>query len=80
MNWVREMFLGTNGRLSSKRAVGAFCVIVATIVICYLAITDPIFPAINSLMEFVLITGGALLGIGIAEKRWNNKDKEENIS
>lgn len=76
MKWLREMFSGTNQRISSKRVVGALITVAATATICFTALTDPTFPAINSLLEFVLITGGTLLGVGIAEKKWNSKTEE----
>lgn len=74
------MFSGANKRLSSKRIIGAFCVLSSTIVILYLALTDPEFPSISNLLEFVLVTGGGLLGLGLAERRFSsgdNKDKKD---
>jgi len=69
---LREMFSGANQRLSSKRITGAFCVISSTCVILFLAVTDPTFPSINSLLEWVLITGAGLLGLGLAERRFSS--------
>lgn len=77
MNWLREIFSGTNQRLSSKRVLGSFCIILSTLVICYLGITQPELPTTSPLLEFVLITGGALLGVGVAERKWNNKIEEK---
>lgn len=79
MGLLKEMFSGANNRLSSKRITGAFCVISSTLVILFIALTDPSFPSISSLLEWVLITGAGLLGLGVAERKFSNntKNKEE---
>lgn len=72
MSILKEMLSGANQRWSSKRVIGAFCVVSSTCVILFLALIDPTFPSISSLLEWVLITGAGLLGLGLAERRFSN--------
>lgn len=72
MGAIREIMSGANKRLSSKRITGAFCVVSATIVIIIIALTDPTFPSISSLLECILFTGAGLLGLGVAERRFTD--------
>lgn len=69
---LKEMLSGANQRWSSKRITGAFCVVSSTCVILFLALIDPTFPSISTLLEWVLITGAGLLGLGLAERRFSN--------
>lgn len=73
MSFLKELFSGANQRWSSKRITGAFCVISSTCVILFLALTDSSFPSINSLLEWVLVVGAGLLGLGLAERRFSSK-------
>lgn len=77
MGLLKEMFSGANQRLSSKRITGAFCVVSSTIVILFLALTDPTFPSISSLLECVLIIGAGLLGLGLVERRFTNSTRSK---
>ena len=77
MSILKEMLSGANQRWSSKRVIGAFCVVSSTCVILFLALIDPAFPSISTLLEWVLITGAGLLGLGLAERRFSNASNKK---
>lgn len=77
MSMLKEMLSGANQRWSSKRITGAFCVVSSTCVILFLALIDPTFPSISTLLEWVLITGAGLLGLGLAERRFSNASNKK---
>lgn len=80
MSMLKEMLSGANQRWSSKRIIGAFCVVSSTCVILFLALIDPTFPSISTLLEWVLITGAGLLGLGLAERRFSNTSNKKALS
>ena len=80
--WIFSMLLGGNNRVSSKRVLGSFVIAVITImvVVCVFIKEDATW--LSSAIDTLIITGGALLGLGIADnafdkKQEKNKDKKK---
>ncbi len=80
--WIFLMLLGGNNRVSSKRVLGSFVIAVITImvVVCVFIKEDATW--LSSAIDTLIITGGALLGLGIADnafdkKQEKNKDKKK---
>ena len=73
-----SMILGNNNRVSSKRILGSFVIVVMTlmVVICVFLKEDASW--LSSAIDTLIITGGALLGLGIADKAFDNKTDEHN--
>jgi small neutral amino acid transporter SnatA (MarC family) len=73
-----SMILGNNNRVSSKRVLGSFVIVVMTlmVVICVFVKEDASW--LSSAIDTLIITGGALLGLGIADKAFESKSETQN--
>lgn len=60
-----QLFKDTNGKLSSKRIFGALGFLAAMVAICLEVDSESI--------RFLLITSAALLGLGVAENMFKQK-------
>ena len=70
--FFNTMFSGANGRISSKRVLGVFILLVllATIVICIFTGRESTW--LGEAVLTMMIGAFALLGIGVFEKRFTN--------
>ena len=80
--WIFSMILGGNNRVSSKRVLGSFVITVITIMVVVCVFTKEDATWLSSAIDTLIITGGALLGLGIADTAFNkkqekNKDKKK---
>lgn len=73
-----SMILGNHNRVSSKRVLGSFVIVVMTlmVVICVFVKEDASW--LSSAIDTLIITGGALLGLGIADKAFDSKSETQN--
>lgn len=79
----RSLFLimlsGKNNRVSSKRVLGSFVIIAMTIMVIICVFTKEDATWLSSAIDTLIITGGALLGLGIADNAFDKKqDEHEN--
>ena len=72
-----SMILGQNNRVSSKRVLGSFVIVVMTlmVVICVFFKEDASW--LSSAIDTLIITGGALLGLGIADNAFDKKQENQ---
>ena len=77
-SWLLSMILGGNNRVSSKRVLGSFVITVMTlmVVVCVFIKEDASW--LSSAIDTLIITGGALLGLGIADTAFDKKQDEQN--
>ena len=70
---LMSMILGNNNRVSSKRVLGSFVIVVMTlmVVVCVFFKEDASW--LSSAIDTLIITGGALLGLGIADTAFDKK-------
>lgn len=75
---LMSMLLGGNNRVSSKRVLGSFVITVMTImvVVCVFVKEDATW--LSSAIDTLIITGGALLGLGIADNAFEKKQESQN--
>ena len=73
-----SMILGNNNRISSKRVLGSFVIVVMTIMIVVCAFTQEDATWLSSAIDTLIITAGALLGLGIADNAFDKKQEEVN--
>ena len=73
-----SMILGNNNRVSSKRVLGSFVIIVMTIMVVVCVFTKEDASWLSSAIDTLIITGGALLGLGIADTAFDKKQEEQN--
>ena len=68
-----SMIIGKNNRVSSKRVLGSFVIVVMTlmVVVCVFFKEDSSW--LSSAIDTLIITGGALLGLGIADTAFDKK-------
>jgi hypothetical protein len=66
----REVFSGANGIASSKRILGAFCLLVCTATIVYLAIESKDSDNVKDLIELLMGVSALLLGISSVTGIW----------
>ena len=73
-----SMILGNHNRVSSKRVLGSFVIVVMTlmVVVCVFVKEDASW--LSSAIDTLIITGGALLGLGIADKAFDSKSETQN--
>lgn len=76
-SWLLSMILGGNNRVSSKRVLGSFVITAITImvVVCVFIKEDATW--LSSAIDTLIITAGALLGLGIADNAFDNKNEEQ---
>ena len=76
----RSLFLpmlsGKNNRISSKRVLGSFVIIAMTIMVIVCVFTKEDTTWLSSAIDTLIITGGALLGLGIADNAFDKKQIE----
>lgn len=77
-SFLMSMILGNNNRVSSKRVLGSFVITIMTlmVVICVFIKEDASW--LSSAIDTLIITGGALLGLGIADSAFDRKQEEQN--
>lgn len=77
----RSLFLtmlsGKNNRVSSKRVLGSFVIIAMTIMVIVCVFTKEDATWLSSAIDTLIITGGALLGLGIADNAFDKKEDEQ---
>lgn len=76
----RSLFLtmlsGKNNRISSKRVLGSFVIVAMTIMVIVCVFTKEDATWLSSAIDTLIITGGALLGLGIADNAFDKKQNE----
>ena len=74
-----SMILGSNNRVSSKRVLGSFVIVVMTIMVVVCVFIKEDASWLSSAIDTLIITGGALLGLGIADNAFDQKsDTQKN--
>jgi small neutral amino acid transporter SnatA (MarC family) len=72
-----SMICGRNNRISSKRVLGSFVIIVMTIMVVVCVFIKEDASWLSSAIDTLIITGGALLGLGIADTAFDKKEDEQ---
>ena len=72
------MILGNNNRVSSKRVLGSFVIVVMTLMVVVCVFTQEDATWLSSAIDTLIITGGALLGLGIADIAFEKKRDYQN--
>ena len=75
-NVFREIFSANSGYLSSKRILGAIVLLACLIMVMIQASREGITDNIKSLIEVLIITSTALLGITSVTSIWKGKKTE----
>ena len=75
---LMAMILGNHNKVSSKRVLGSFVIIVMTLMIVVCVFTQEDAAWLSSAIDTLIITGGALLGLGIADTAFDKKQDEQN--
>ena len=70
MGNFRDIFSGANGHLSSKRVLGAIVLIGCLGIVITEAIVEGVTDNIKDLLEILIITSTALLGINSVTSIW----------
>jgi small neutral amino acid transporter SnatA (MarC family) len=72
-----SMLSGHKNRVSSKRVLGSFVIVSMTlmVVICVFIKEDATW--LSSAIDTLIITGGALLGLGIADNAFDRNHEEQ---
>ena len=73
-----SMILGNNNRVSSKRVLGSFVIVVMTIMVVVCVFIKEDASWLSSAIDTLIITGGALLGLGIADRAFEKKQEDQN--
>ena len=73
-----SMILGNNNRISSKRVLGSFVIVTMTIMVVVCVFTQEDATWLSSAIDTLIITGGALLGLGIADSAFDKKQEQNN--
>ena len=73
-----SMILGNNNRVSSKRVLGSFVIVVMTIMVVVCVFTQEDATWLSSAIDTLIITAGALLGLGIADNAFDRKQENQN--
>ena len=72
-----SMILGNNNRVSSKRVLGSFVIVVITIMVVVCVFTKEDASWLSSAIDTLIITSGALLGLGIADTAFEKKQEDQ---
>lgn len=72
---LMSMLSGNNNRVSSKRVLGSFVIVVITIMIVVCVFTQEDATWLSSAIDTLIITAGALLGLGIADTAFEKKQE-----
>ena len=70
-----SMLLGNNNRVSSKRVLGSFVIVTMTIMVVVCVFTQEDATWLSSAIDTLIITAGALLGLGIADTAFEKKQE-----
>ena len=73
-----SMLSGNNNRVSSKRVLGSFVIVTMTIMIVVCVFTQEDATWLSSAIDTLIITAGALLGLGIADSAFEKKQENQN--
>jgi uncharacterized membrane protein len=73
-----SMLLGNNNRVSSKRVLGSFVIVTMTIMVVVCVFTQEDATWLSSAIDTLIITAGALLGLGIADNAFEKKQEGQN--
>ena len=73
-----SMILGNNNRVSSKRVLGSFVIVTMTIMVVICVFTQEDATWLSSAIDTLIITAGALLGLGIADSAFDKKQGNQN--
>jgi small neutral amino acid transporter SnatA (MarC family) len=73
-----SMLSGNNNRVSSKRVLGSFVIVTMTIMIVVCVFTQEDATWLSSAIDTLIITAGALLGLGIADSAFEKKQEGQN--
>lgn len=76
-SWLLSMILGNHNRVSSKRVLGSFVIVIMTIMIVVCVFVKEDASWLSSAIDTLIITGGALLGLGIADKAFDKKQEDQ---
>ena len=71
------MVYGHSNRVSSKRVLGSFVIISMTIMVIVCVFVKEDATWLSSAIDTLIITGGALLGLGIADNAFDKKQDEQ---
>ena len=77
-SFLISMILGGNNRVSSKRVLGSFVIVVLTIMVVVCVFTQEDATWLSSAIDTLIITAGALLGLGIADTAFEKKQESQN--
>ena len=77
-SFLISMILGGNNRVSSKRVLGSFVIVVMTIMVVVCVFTQEDATWLSSAIDTLIITAGALLGLGIADTAFDKKQENQN--
>jgi uncharacterized membrane protein len=72
------MLSGNNNRVSSKRVLGSFVIVTMTIMVVVCVFTQEDATWLSSAIDTLIITAGALLGLGIADSAFEKKQEGQN--
>lgn len=72
-----SMLTGRNNRVSSKRVLGSFVIVSMTIMVVICVFTKEDATWLSSAIDTLIITAGALLGLGIADTAFDRKQDEQ---
>jgi small neutral amino acid transporter SnatA (MarC family) len=73
-----SMLSGNNNRVSSKRVLGSFVIVTMTIMVVVCVFTQEDATWLSSAIDTLIITAGALLGLGIADSAFEKKQEGQN--
>ena len=73
-----SMLSGNNNRVSSKRVLGSFVIVTITIMVVVCVFTQEDATWLSSAIDTLIITAGALLGLGIADNAFEKKQESQN--
>lgn len=76
-SFLLSMILGNHNRVSSKRVLGSFVIIVMTIMVVVCVFIKEDASWLSSAIDTLIITGGALLGLGIADSAFDKKQETQ---
>ena len=71
-----SMISGNNNRVSSKRVLGSFVIVVMTIMVVVCVFIKEDASWLSSAIDTLIITAGALLGLGIADSAFEKKQEK----
>ena len=72
------MLSGNNDRVSSKRVLGSFVIVTITIMVVICVFTQEDATWLSSAIDTLIITAGALLGLGIADSAFEKRQDSNN--